>query len=104
LAGRMAKALAAEGLGTWMGYDRGFPDRHVYAYWDSILNRNGPTPAGYPWKDPAYKGNVTYGRDCCPRTLDILSRALRIGIHMNLREQHVRQIAAAINKVDAALA
>jgi len=39
----------------------------------------------------------------CPRTLDILGRALRLGIHMNLNESHIRQIAEAINKVDASI-
>lgn len=104
LAKRMSQALAAEGLAVGSVYNEGFPDRHIYAYWDSILNKTGATPAGYPWKDPAYKGSVRYRRDMCPRTLDILSRAMRIGIHMNLRARHIRQIAAAVNKVDAALA
>jgi len=104
LARRMGQAMQAEGLGVGTAYNDGFPDRHIYAFWDSILNKTGATPAGYPWKDPAYKGNVVYSKDMCPRTLDILSRALRVGIHMKLNETHVRQIAAAINKVDAALA
>ena len=104
LAKKLAEALAVEGLPVGTAYNEGFPDRHIYAYWDSILNKTGATPAGYPWKDPAYKGSVEYSRDMCPRTLDILSRALRVSIHMNLRDAHVRQIAAAINKVDAALA
>ena len=103
LAKRMADALAAEGLSLGTAYNDGFPDRHIYAYWDSILNKTGSSPAGYPWKDPAYKGSVQYSKDMCPKTLDILGRALRLGIHMKTRESHIRQIAAAINKVDAAL-
>ena len=78
--------------------------QHIYAYWDCVLDKNGATPAGYPWKDPAYKGSVEYSRDMCPRTLDILGRALRLHFHMNTTEKHVRLIATAINKVDAALA
>jgi len=104
LARRMSEALQAEGLGAGTAYNDGFPDRHIYAYWDSILNKTGASPAGYPWRDPAYKGKAVYSKDMCPRTLDILSRALRIGIHMKLDESHIRQMAAAINKVDAALA
>ena len=49
-------------------------------------------------------GHVDYSREMCPRTLDILSRAMRLGIGMSLTDTHIRQIAAAINKVDAALA
>ena len=104
LAQKMNAALAAEGLGIGSIYNKDFADRHIYAYWDCVLDKNGATPAGYPWKDPAYKGSVEYSRDMCPRTLDILGRALRLHFHMNTTEKHVRLIATAINKVDAALA
>ena len=62
-----------------------------------------PHPSGYPWKDPAYKGNVEYSRDMCPQTLSILGRALRFGFNVNMQEDHARFMAAAINKVDAVL-
>jgi hypothetical protein len=39
----------------------------------------------------------------CPQTLSILSRALRFGFNMNMQEEHAKLMAAAINKVDAAL-
>jgi len=98
-----AEALNAEGLGAGTAYNEGFPDRHIYSYWDSILDKSSPHPSGYPWKDPAYKGKVEYSRDMCPRTLSILSRALRFGFNVNMREEHVKLMAAAINKVDAVL-
>lgn len=104
LAKRYAAALSAEGLQAGTSYNDGFPDRHIYSYWDSILDKNSHHPSGYPWKDPAYKGNVEYSRDMCPRTLSLLSRALRFGFNVNTREEHARLMAAAINKVDAALA
>jgi 8-amino-3,8-dideoxy-alpha-D-manno-octulosonate transaminase len=103
LAKRYAEALQAEGLGAGTAYNQGFPDRHIYSYWDSILDKNSPHPSGYPWKDPAYKGKVEYSRDMCPRTLSILSRALRFGFNVNMREEHALLMAASINKVDAAL-
>ncbi len=103
LAQRYAQALKAEGLGAGTAYNDGFPDRHIYCYWDSILDKNSPHPSGYPWKDPAYKGNVEYTRDMCPRTLAILGRALRFGFNVNMNEEHAHRMAAAINKVDAVL-
>jgi len=103
LAKRYAAALQAEGLGAGTAYNAGFPDRHIYSYWDSILDKNSPHPSGYPWKDPAYKGNVEYSRDMCPQTLSILSRALRFGFNVNMQEEHAKLMAKAINKVDAAL-
>ena len=58
---------------------------------------------GYPWKDPAYMGSVEYSKDMCPRTLDILSRCLRLAIHMRMTEQDILEIAEAITKVDRSL-
>ena len=53
--------------------------------------------------DPAYKGNVTYSKDMCPQTLDILSRSLRFTINIKMTEQNMLEVADAINKVDAAM-
>jgi dTDP-4-amino-4,6-dideoxygalactose transaminase len=95
--------LGAEGLGAGTAYNQGFPDRHIYCYWDSILDKNSHHPTGYPWKDPAYKGNVEYSRDMCPNTLSILSRSLRFGFNVNMKEEHAKLMAKAINKVDSVL-
>ena len=98
-----AHALKAEGVDVATIYNDGFPDRHIYSYWDSILEKRSPHPTGYPWKDPAYQGSVEYSKDMCPRTLDILGRALRFDFNMNMTEEHARLIARALNKVDVAL-
>jgi len=103
LAEKFSNALLAEGLDIGTAYNKGFPDRHIYSYWDSILNMRGTTTLNYPWGDPSYKGNVTYSKDICPQTLDILSRCLRLAIHMNMSEQNILEIAQAINKVDKEL-
>ena len=100
---RMADMLNETGMDIGSAYNDGFPDRHIYAYWDSILNKQGTTSLGYPWSDPSYKGNVEYSKDMCPKTLDILSRSLRISIHLNLTEQNMIEFAEAINYVDARL-
>lgn len=98
-----AEALKAEGIHSGTAYNEGFPDRHIYTYWDSILDKNSHHPSGYPWKDPAYQGNVEYTRDMCPNTLSILGRSLRFGFNVNMLEEHAKLMAAAINKVDAVL-
>lgn len=104
LAEKFAAELAAEGLNIGSVYNGAFPDRHVYSNWDSILNKNSPTKAGYPWKDPAYKGNVQYSKDMCPNTLDILARSLRFTINVNMSDINMIEVADAINIVDARLA
>lgn len=101
---RMTEELAREGLEVGSIYNaKGFPDRHIYAHWDSIMNMNAPTPAQYPWKDPAYKGKVAYSRDMCPRTLDILNRCLRIALNPDMTLEHMDMIAEAYNNADARL-
>lgn len=109
---RYAKALTAEGLPCGTAHNAGFPDRHIYRYWDSVLQKNSPHPSGYPWADSHYAeaseglaaGSVQYSPDMCPRTLDLLSRALRFSFNLRMHEGHARQMAAAIAKVDRALA
>jgi len=97
----LTAALAEEGLRVGSAYNEGFPDRHIYAYWDSLMEYGAPTAAGYPWKDPAYKGEVKYSRDMCPKTLDILNRCLRVGIHFGMSETNMDEIAQAFNAADA---
>ena len=98
-----AHALKAEGLEAATVYNDGFPDRHIYTYWDSILEKRSHHPSGYPWNDPNYKGDVEYSKDMCPRTLDILGRSLRFDFNMNMTVEHARLMGRALNKVDAAL-
>lgn len=100
---RYAEALRAEGLGCGTAHNEGFPDRHIYRYWDSILDRNAPHPDASVWTHPAYAGDPNYSRDMCPRSISLLNRALRFGFNMKMTTQHAEQMARAINKVDAAL-
>ncbi|MDI9497970.1 MAG: aminotransferase class V-fold PLP-dependent enzyme [Bacillota bacterium] len=96
------EALAAQGLNLDSAFSA-FPDRHIYAYWDSIMNKVGGSEKNYPWNDPKYQGNVEYSRDMCPQSLDILTRSLRLGITLAMSEQNMLEIAEAINRADAAL-
>jgi dTDP-4-amino-4,6-dideoxygalactose transaminase len=101
---KYAEALTAEGLPCGTAHNEGFPDRHIYRYWDSILEKNAPHPHASVWNHPTYTGNPHYSRDMCPRSLSILNRSLRFGFNMKMQEHHARAMAHAINKVDAALA
>ena len=97
---KFTKELLVEGLRIGSAYNEGFPDRHIYKYWDSILYKRGATKLNYPWGDPSYKGNVEYSVDMCPQTLDLLARCLRLDINLNMSEQNMLEIAEAINLVD----
>ena len=99
----MAKLMVEQGLSIGSLYNDGFPDRHVYSYWEAILNKHSPTPAGYPWNDPNYHGNVEYSPDMCRNTLDILARSLRFTLNYNLMPEHVEKVAKVINYADGNL-
>lgn len=99
----LTRALAEEGLSVGSAYSSAFPDRHIFTYWEGIVKRHGATEKNYPWNDPAYKGNVDYAAHACPKTLDILSRSLRISINQAMTETNMLEIADAINKADKAV-
>jgi hypothetical protein len=40
----------------------------------------------------------SYGKDICPRALDLLSRAVMVDINWHYSEDDCRQIAEAINR------
>jgi len=99
----MSRIMSEQGLEMGSVYNEGFPDRHIYSYWDAIMQKRGSTPAGYPWKDPNYRGNVEYSLDMCPNTLDILGRSMRFTFNVRLTEEHVEKAARVINFADANL-
>ena len=96
----MVKLMGEQGLNIGSLYNDGFPDRHVYSYWEAILNKHSPTPAGYPWNDPNYHGSVEYSPDMCQNTLDILARSMRFTMNLNLEPGHVEKVAKVINYAD----
>jgi dTDP-4-amino-4,6-dideoxygalactose transaminase len=95
-----------EGLPLEMLYAVGLfegGDLHIYSNWTPILEKISSTPAGYPWKDPAYKGNVEYSVDMCPKTTDILNRTVRILFNIKMTDANIDEFATALNKIDKEL-
>ena len=99
----MAKLMQEQGLNIGSVYNEGFPDRHLYKYWEAILEKRSASPAGYPWKDPNYKGNASYSPDMCSKSLDILSRCLRFTTNINMTDANMEQVAKVINYADSNL-
>jgi len=100
---RFSKALAAEGVSNGTMYNQGVPDRHIYRNWDYVLNKWTSDRTGYPWAAPYYKGKVEYSPDMCPRTLDYLSRVIKISIHQHWTNADTDDVMRAVGKVAAAL-
>jgi dTDP-4-amino-4,6-dideoxygalactose transaminase len=93
----IAEALEAEGVDTFVLYRPEDVDYHVYAHWSPILGQRTWSTNGGPWR--WHEGQVDYSPDMCPRTLDLLGRAVHLDVSPDLSDQNVAEIVEAVNKV-----
>jgi 8-amino-3,8-dideoxy-alpha-D-manno-octulosonate transaminase len=93
----IAEALEAEGVDTSVLYRPEVVDYHIYAHWSPILGQRTWSANGGPWR--WHEGKVEYSPDMCPRTLDLLGRAVHLDVSPDLSDQNVAQIVEAVNKV-----
>lgn len=98
-----ATALSAEGIPAGTIYNQGIPDRHIYSHWTYVLRKTPVTSEGCPWTCGWHPGDVRYSEDMCPRTLDLLGRAVHLNISPWLTPEDCEDIATAVNKVAQAL-
>ena len=72
--------------------------RHVYTRWHPILREQGSHhPALDPFKIPANRRcKVKYSEEMCRDSLDILARAVLIGMHPDNSRSRVRAICRAV--------
>lgn len=94
-----AEALRAEGMAAGSIFDKTIPDRHIFYYWDYIMDKRSPDIYGYPWNDPSRPCQVSYSRDMCPQTIAWLNRAVFIPLTQVMTDDHVRDCAKALAKV-----
>jgi 8-amino-3,8-dideoxy-alpha-D-manno-octulosonate transaminase len=88
LAADAVEALQAEGVLAMRIYDPAFIDLHVYPYWKPVLD--AIAESGRPAPD-------------CPRSLELLERAIHVDLSPLNDEQDLDEIAFAFEKVAAAL-
>lgn len=98
---KVADALSAEGAGAYVMHTPGQSDYHIYPYWSPIMNQRTWTPTSGPWR--WHDGEVKYTPDMCPRTLELLGRAVHMDVSPDLSSDQVEEIAEALNKVLDAL-
>jgi 8-amino-3,8-dideoxy-alpha-D-manno-octulosonate transaminase len=98
----VAGALTAEGVNATVIYSPDVVDYHVYAHWAPIMNQRTWSANGGPWRNHPRK--VTYSPDMCPRSLDLLGRAVQLDVSPELTNTQVEEIVEALNKVLTALA
>ncbi|MBI3991569.1 MAG: DegT/DnrJ/EryC1/StrS family aminotransferase [Candidatus Omnitrophica bacterium] len=101
---KFVSALQAEGIAAAGVFNKGIPDWHIYSHWNHVINKATPTPDGCPYTCPHHKGKpVEYSVDMCPKTDDILSRAVHFDIPPQMSPEDCDMIANGINKVAKAV-
>ena len=102
VADRVAEALRAENIHAGVMYHPDRPDYHVYAHWVPVLEQRTWAPNGGPWRWA--QRDIRYDREMCPRTLDLLGRAVHLDINPLLTNQDVEETIEGVNRVLMALA
>lgn len=96
---RAIKCLQAEGVPAGGVYDSKIRDWHIFSYWEHILDKKTVAADGLPWSAVSDDELPRYSRDMCPRTLDLLSRAIMVDIDYNYSDKDCAAVAGGINKV-----
>ena len=100
---RVGEALHAEGVcagGPMYHPEHG--DYHIYCHWLPIMEQRSWTGAGAPWCWA--KREIRYTPDMCPRTLELLGRAVHMDVSPLLTNEDVEESLEGMNKVLEALA
>jgi len=103
VAATRAAALNAEGVGAHARGGKNARDWHIYAYWEHILNKKSASPDGCPWTCEKNAASLAqYSPEMCPRTLDLMGRAVFVPLGQWWTEADCDRVAGGINKVLAA--
>ena len=94
---RAVQALEAEGAEANVIFSPDKTDYHIYYHWAPIMNQRTWAPNAGPWRNHPRK--VTYTPDMCPRTLDLLGKAVHMDVSPELTDQNLEELADALNKV-----
>lgn len=98
VAEHVSTALKAENVRAAHLYRNDQIDYHVYAHWVPLLEQRTWTAQGGPWR---WAAGTTYRYDkgMCPRTLDLLGRAVHLDVNPALSDEELEEVIFAVNKV-----
>ena len=108
VAKRLAESLAADNVPASRLYNDGellprdYVDLHAYEAWLPLHEKRTWSPDGGPWR--GHPREVDYPPDACPRTMDLLRRAVHIDVSPDLTLGQADQIGAAAARAIARLA
>ena len=98
----VTQALYAENIATGLLYRPEGRDLHVYAHWSPVLKKRAWTEGGGPWRWA--RREIDYSPDMCPRSLELLGRAVSLNINPTLSNTEVEETIDGVTKVLEALA
>jgi 8-amino-3,8-dideoxy-alpha-D-manno-octulosonate transaminase len=98
----VADALRAENIGAGVLYHPDRSDYHIYAHWTPIMTQRTWTANGGPWRWA--QREIRYTLDMCPRSLDLLGRAVHLDVSPLLTNEDVEETVEGVNRVLEALA
>jgi len=78
-AARLAAGLRRENVAAGVLYHPERSDYHIYAHWSPILSQKTWTEQGGPWRWA--KREIRYSPADCPRSLDLLGRAVHLDVN-----------------------
>ena len=98
---KLVETLQAEGISCGTRGRSDSRDWHIYKYVSAINDKVPATSDGCPWRCPktGEEAPVEYSPDMCPRTLDLLSRHVVVGVDQWWTESDCRQVADGLKKV-----
>lgn len=97
----VATALRAENIGAGLLYERNRRDLHVYAHWTPILNKSSWGGNASPFT--MAQREIEYDHDMCPRSLELLGRAVHLDVSPLLTNEDVEETVEGLNRVLDAL-
>lgn len=98
IARRFVQALLAEGIPSAQIYD----GKPVYAA-PSILAKRTASGKGGPWNCAEHPTSIEYRMGMCPRTEDLVSRSVTVGVGAVFTENDCEDVATAVLKVSSQL-
>jgi 8-amino-3,8-dideoxy-alpha-D-manno-octulosonate transaminase len=93
------KAMADAGAGAIYWYENFW---HYYEQWEHLLGGKSLMRTGYPFKGESGRMRAAYVKDALPKTAEILSRTLSIGINIHM-DQQIPKIVGAIEHAAKAI-
>lgn len=94
---RAANALQAENISAATLYQPDVTDYHIYVHWTPITAKRAWTSANAPWSSA--QRDPDYSPAACPKTLDLLSRAVHLDVNPLMTNEDVENTLEGLNKV-----